>query len=208
MFKQSLLFSFSLTDACRNPGLSPRAGHPDSKLRLLHGSILDVKCFNKCGYVEHHNLADPPCPVLAPASEDYPPDQTLPLLDPTVPAPLIKLKDLPHCPKCKRGLLRPGVVWFGEELDQTILKDVDNWIMRGKVDLMLVVGTAAAVYPAAGYTRKAQRKGAVVAVVNPDPDSARGLRSDDFFFQGSAAEILPQLFEGVIGRMDKDGKVF
>ncbi|KAI1201220.1 DHS-like NAD/FAD-binding domain-containing protein [Nemania serpens] len=188
-------------------GLSPRAGHPESKLRLLHGSILDVKCFDECGYVARHDLADPPCPALAPASEDYPPDQTMPLLDPSTPTPKIKREDLPHCPRCKTGLLRPGVVWFDEALDPTMLMDIENWIARGAIDLMLVVGTAAAVYPAAGYTRKAQRRGATVAVVNPDPDSARGLASRDFFFQGSAAEVLPLLFEGVIGTMGENGEI-
>ncbi|KAI0512803.1 DHS-like NAD/FAD-binding domain-containing protein [Xylaria bambusicola] len=187
-------------------GLSPRAGHPDSKLRLLHGSILDVKCFNKCGYIDRLNLDDPPCPALAAASEDYPADQAMPLLDPSVPTPKIEVQDLPHCPRCKTGLLRPGVVWFGEQLDNAMLRGVDDWIEQGPIDLMLVVGTAAAVYPAAGYMYEAQDKGAVVAVVNPDPDSADGLTSDDFFFQGSAAEILPQLFEGVIGRIDENGK--
>jgi NAD-dependent SIR2 family protein deacetylase len=185
-------------------GLSSRAGHPESRLRLLHGSILDVKCFDECGYVEHHNLDDPPCPALALASEDYPPDQTMPLLDPSIPTPKIEIDDLPHCPRCKTGLLRPGVVWFGEGLDKDMLAGVDEWIARDKVDLMLVVGTSAAVYPAAGYTRIAQYKGAVVAVVNPDPDSAQGLTSKDFFFQDSAAEVLPQLFEDVIGKMDED----
>ncbi|KAI1503347.1 histidine phosphatase superfamily [Biscogniauxia marginata] len=188
-------------------GLSPRAGHPESKLRLLHGSILDNKCFNNCGYIERNNLSDPVCPALAPAAEDYPPDKTLPLLDPNVPVPQIKVEDLPHCPKCKTGLLRPGVVWFGESLDNDMLMQVDNWIWKGPVDLILVVGTAATVYPAAGYTRKAQRRGAIVAVVNPDPDSAAGLGSKDFFFQGDAAEILPTLFEPVIGKMDESGKI-
>lgn len=80
-----------------------------------------------------------------------------------------------------------------------MLNDVDNWIDFGgpSVDIMLVIGTAAVVYPAAGYTRKASAKGAVVVVVNPDPDSGRGLRSTDFWFQGDAAELLPQLFEKV-----------
>ncbi|KAI1313733.1 histidine phosphatase superfamily [Xylaria venustula] len=187
-------------------GLSSRAGHPEAQLRLLHGSILDVKCFDECGYIERLNLSDPPCPALAPASEDYPPDQTLPLLDPNVPTPKIDIRDLPHCPECKTGLLRPGVVWFGEPLDEAMLKGVNSWVEMGKIDLMLVVGTAAAVYPAAGYTRQAQRKGAIVAVINPDLDSARGLSNKDFFFQGSAADILPQLFEGVIGRIDDNGK--
>ncbi|KAI2602558.1 DHS-like NAD/FAD-binding domain-containing protein [Hypoxylon sp. NC1633] len=188
-------------------GLSPRAGHPESKLRLLHGSLFDNKCFDECGYVDRDNLNDPVCPALAPAAEDYPPDKTLPLLDPNVAVPPIMIEDLPHCPNCKSGLLRPGVVWFGEGLDSLMLMEVDNWIMLGRVDIMLVIGTAAAVYPAAGYIRKAQRKGAIVVVVNPDPDSAEVLSQNDFFFQGDAAEILPRLFEGVIGKMDEHGQI-
>ncbi|KAI1799156.1 DHS-like NAD/FAD-binding domain-containing protein [Daldinia bambusicola] len=189
-------------------GLSPRAGHPESKLRLLHGSILDNKCFNKnCDYIDRNNLSDPVCPALAPAAEDYPPNQTIPLLDPSIPAPSINVEDLPHCPKCQTGLLRPGVVWFDEPLDKKMLKDVDNWIYAGPIDIVLVVGTAAVVYPAAGYTQQAINQGAIVAVVNPDPGSGKGLEEEDFFFQGDASEILPQLFEGVIGKMDENGKI-
>ncbi|KAI1105690.1 putative SIR2 family histone deacetylase [Jackrogersella minutella] len=188
-------------------GLSPRAGHPSSSLRLLHGNILDNKCFNKCGYVDRNNLNDPVCAALAPAAENYPPNQTLPLLDPNVPVPPIEVEDLPHCPNCKTGLLRPGVVWFGEPLDELMLMEVDNWIKRGRIDIMLVVGTAATVYPAAGYTLKARRKGAIIAVVNPDLDSALDLSQKDFFFQGDASEILPQLFEGVTGQIEEQGDV-
>ncbi|KAI1326036.1 DHS-like NAD/FAD-binding domain-containing protein [Xylariaceae sp. FL0255] len=189
-------------------GLSPRAGHPETQLKCLHGSILTVKCFDEnCDYMEHNNRDDPSCPALAPASEDYPPDQTMPLLDPSVPTPKINVDDLPHCPKCSKGLLRPGVVWFGEPLDEDMLSDIDKWVQLGGIDLMLVIGTAAAVYPAAGYTAKAKKKGATVAVINPDPNSVQGLSGKDFFFQGSADEILPQLFEGVIGKMKQNGKI-
>ncbi|KAI1121966.1 histidine phosphatase superfamily [Nemania abortiva] len=187
-------------------GLSPRAGHPEEKLRLLHGSILDIKCFDECGYAERHNLADPLCPALAPASEDYPPDQTMPLLDPNIPTPKIELHALPHCPNCKTGLLRPGVVWFEEALDSDMLNEIDEWIARDRIDLMIVVGTSSAVFPAAGYAYDAQQMGAIIAVVNPDPDSAEDLTSDDFFFQADAAEVLPLLFEGVIGTMDENGQ--
>lgn len=182
-------------------GLSSRAGHPTDRLRLLHGSILDLKCFDECGYVERDNLSDPLCPALEAASAvNTPPDQSgrLPLLDPEVPVPRIDVRDLPHCPRCKTGLLRPGVVWFGEALDGEMLSATDEWIASAPVDIMLVVGTAAVVYPAAGYTQKAKRKGAVVAVVNPDKGACAGLGSKDFFFQGDAAEILPKLFAKVI----------
>lgn len=193
--------NFLHADTDNNTGLSSRAGHPTDRLRLLHGSILDLKCFDECGYVERDNLSDPLCPALEAASAvNTPPDNSgkLPLLDPKVPVPKIDVKDLPHCPKCKTGLLRPGVVWFGEALDGEMLAATDEWIASSPVDIMLVVGTAAVVYPAAGYTQKAKRKGAVVAVVNPDKGACAGLGSKDFFFQGDAAEILPKLFAKVV----------
>lgn len=193
-------------------GLSTRAGHPTDQLNLLHGSILDLKCFNdSCAYVEKDNLSDPLCPALQAActttttttNTTADPQQSQPgkmplLLDPDVPAPQINTGDLPHCPRCK-DYLRPGVVWFGEALDKAMLDATDKWIKSAPVDLMLVVGTAAVVYPAAGYTEKARRQGAVVAVINPDPDACAGLKPTDFFFQCDAAEILPKLFAGVIG---------
>lgn len=182
--------------------LSPRAGHPGEKLHNLHGSLFDIRCFDECGYVDKDNFKNPLCPALEAASAvDAPAGQGLPLLDPLVPVPKIDVqKDLPHCPNCKDALLRPGVVWFGEGLDSDMLNEVDQWIWKGRIDLMLVVGTGAQVYPAAGYINKAKKgMGARVAVINPDPDSAKGLNDKDFFFQSDAAAILPQLLSKVIG---------
>ncbi|ORY71482.1 NAD-dependent deacetylase-like protein sirtuin-5 [Pseudomassariella vexata] len=187
-------------------GLSPRASHPTRSLRLLHGNLFDLKCFNQCGYIEPNVLRDPLCPALAPAAEDYPPDQTMPLLDPTIPTPKIKLSDLPQCPNCKEegkaSPLRPGVVWFGENLPDGMLEEVDDWVEEGKIDVMLVIGTAAAVYPAAGYTQMAKARGAVVAVFNPDVSARAGLGGNDFFFQGDSAYFLPKVLEDIIGEVN------
>lgn len=89
-------------------------------------------------------------------------------------------------------------MWFGEDLDEDMLAEVDAWVWRGPIALMLVIGTGAQVYPAAGYVSQARRMGARVAVINPDPESAKGLQNGDFFFQGDAAELLPQLFAKVL----------
>jgi NAD+-dependent protein deacetylase sirtuin 5 len=110
------------------------------------------------------------------------------------------VEDLPQCPSCKKSLLRPAVVWFGEPLDEAMLQEVDKWISKGKVDLMLVVGTAAVVQPAAGYIKKAKHNGALVVVINPDEGASRGLGKNDFFFQDTAGAILPTLLEPVIGK--------
>ena len=126
--------------------------------------------------------------------------------DERIPIPEIPLKDLPHCPQCKSGLLRPGVVWFGESLPQDTLGAVENWIMaEEKIDLILVIGTSSKVYPAAGYTERARNKGARVAVINMDradaPGGRQGLISGDWFFQGDAGEIVPEILKSVVGEI-------
>ncbi|KAJ9151256.1 Sir2 family protein [Pleurostoma richardsiae] len=191
-------------------GLSPRAGHPASQLCLLHGSLFDIKCFNDdCAYIQHENYDDPFFPALAPACEDVEPGATLPLLDPAREAPRIPRGDIPTCPSCGTGMLRPGVVWFGEPLDEEMLRGVGRWLRQAKVDLMLVVGTSAVVQPAASYIWRARNAGARVATINIEaeqPGNLAEMEEGDFAFGGDAAEILPKLFEPVIGKVGEEGK--
>ncbi|KAK2064846.1 Sir2 family protein [Colletotrichum caudatum] len=194
--------------------LSPRAGHKTEQLRRLHGSLFDIKCANpSCAHVDRNNTLDPLCPALAPASEDVKdPSQTLPLLDPTRELARIDDADLPHCPSCKTGLLRPGVVWFNESLDEPMLRGIDEWIGKGKVDLMLVIGTSAKVYPAAGYIYEARKAGARVCIINPEGEGEdQGkpkMKRGDFAFARDAAEVLPLLLEPIIGKIPMDERTY
>ncbi|CAE6996193.1 hypothetical protein CFE70_000263 [Pyrenophora teres f. teres 0-1] len=194
-------------------GLSPRAQHPIDKLKLLHGSLFDVKCSDFfCKYVERNNYTDPIVPALAIPSDDSDPTTTsalaareLDISDINVAIPELDYSHLPHCPACKTGLLRPGVVWFGEALPKDVMEDVDDFISEDRaVDLIMVIGTSARVYPAAGYVDQARMKGARVAVINMDPEDipAGGLYDGDWFFQGDAARIVPELLKSVIGEID------
>lgn len=209
-------------------GLSPRAGHPKETLHLLHGSLYDIKCSGfYCNYNETDNYTDPIVPALRiPLDESDPTtdealksrgtdtDQEakasqngdtgpkeLDIADESVEIPELAIKDLPHCPECKTGLLRPGVIWFGEMLPSKVIRQVDDFIEANEIDLIMVIGTSASVYPAAGYVDSARYKGAKVAVINTDPnDEPRsGMMKGDWFFVGDAAQILPELFKPVIG---------
>ena len=123
-----------------------------------------------------------------------------------MPLPYINKEDLPHCPKCKNGLLRPGVVWFGEMLPKDTLAAVDEFIESAdKIDLVLVIGTSARVYPAASYVDMAKQKGARIAVINTDradiPKVQKGMTKRDWFFEGDAGTIVPELLKSVIGEV-------
>jgi NAD-dependent SIR2 family protein deacetylase len=200
----------SLITTPQKTGLSQRANHPREQLKLLHGSLFDIKCF-KCTYVQQNNYDDPLDPILA---IDSPSDDRLATsktsiaaraayLDPATP-PTIAPADLPHCPSCKTGLLRPGVVWFGEELPADTLREVQTFIDQGPIDLIMVIGTTATVYPAAGYVARARAKGAKVALVNMDAAELGAigtLNKGDFLFVGDAAKILPEILKPVIGEL-------
>lgn len=71
----------------------------------------------------------------------------------------------PRCPRCG-AFLRPDVVWFEEALPAEALERADDAARR--CDLMIVAGTSAEVYPAAGLPRTAKAHGALVVEVNPD----------------------------------------
>ncbi len=98
----------------------------------------------------------------------------------------------PACARCG-NLLRPGVVWFGENLPVEALEAAQAAARRCRV--MLVVGTSGAVWPAAGLAGLARRHGATVVIVNPHPSEI-----DDeahHVLRGTAAGVLPALLEGV-----------
>ncbi|KAL4978780.1 DHS-like NAD/FAD-binding domain-containing protein [Aspergillus desertorum] len=214
-------------------GLSQRANHPPEQLHLLHGNLFTVKCTSfYCKYTRENDFTDPIVPALAvpknlPEPRSFKDDKTgeeaskslakvmeqqkepeeggteLDISDARIPLKPVSRDDLPHCPDCKEGLLRPGVVWFGESLPVQTLDSVDNWMNEGKIDLMLVIGTSSRVWPAAGYAEQARAKGARMAIVNMDPnDMGRGsFTSKDWFFQGDAGVIVPEILKSVIGEI-------
>jgi NAD-dependent deacetylase len=94
----------------------------------------------------------------------------------------------PHCDRCGNRL-RPGVVWFGEMLPLAVFEAAEQASRR--CNLMLVAGTAGAVYPAAGLARQARAAGARVAVVNPAPSELDD--AADAVLRGTSATLLPQL---------------
>ena len=125
----------------------------------------------------------------------------LDISDDSVEIPELAIQDLPQCPKCS-GLLRPGVVWFGEVLPEKTLAAIDSFIENcAKIDLIMVIGTASKVFPAAAYIDEAREKGARVAVINMDRGDmpAGGLSKEDWFFEGDAGEIMPDILKSVNG---------
>ncbi len=94
------------------------------------------------------------------------------------------LPALPRCDACG-GLLRPGVVWFGESLPTGVFEQAEAEARAA--DVVLVIGTSALVYPAASLARLGRR----VVEVNPDATPLSGEAT--LSLRGKAGEIVPQL---------------
>ncbi|KAK2829917.1 hypothetical protein FQN49_007128 [Arthroderma sp. PD_2] len=193
-------------------GLSERADHPEAQLHRLHGSLFTVKCSSEyCNYSRNNDYQDPLriTPAKKPPKLSTQPwmkkssdAKDLDISDASVPIPHLSEGDLPHCPQCGTALLRPGVVWFGEILPEDTLDSVERFLNEGPVDLVLVIGTSAQVFPAAGYVEQGKKRGARVAVINMDASHIpwSGLDKDmDWLFQGDASVILPEILKDVIG---------
>lgn len=100
---------------------------------------------------------------------------------------------LPEIPaRCEcGGLLRPGVVWFGERLDADVWRGAE--LAAATAEVFIVIGTSAVVHPAAGLIDAAKRAGAKLVEINPDETPYSAII--DFALRGPAARIVPSLID-------------
>lgn len=125
----------------------------------FHGSIWEILCWNNCSSSPKRWWND------------------------TVPFPEIP----PRCPHCS-GLVRPGVVWFGEGIDRDVLQRSAQAL---DCDIFFTIGTSSVVYPAAQLVHEAKDRGAYTVEMNIEPTPASALL--DLAVQGPAEEILDAL---------------
>ena len=132
----------------------------------FHGSLWEVGCWRACAGSPHRWT-----------------DRTVPF-DPLP----------PRCPLCD-GPLRPGVVWFGEGIDESVLSRSDN---ATACDLFLTIGTSSMVYPAAGLVQQARHRGAFTVELNP---GATPLSDGvDLVLRGRAETVLDAIEQRLAGR--------
>jgi NAD-dependent deacetylase len=75
--------------------------------------------------------------------------------------------NLPRCPRCE-GLMRPGVVWFGEQLPWEELRRVENYLEDGSCDFVIVAGTTATFGYIIDWALRAKASDGELVEVNPE----------------------------------------
>lgn len=109
---------------------------------------------------------------------------------------------VPECQFC-RYPYKPNVVLFGEQVrDMHRIEE-----LLSNCDLLLVIGTSAQVYPAAGFPELVKQQGGLIYEFNQEqalsvPGSRNTLPLSDFFFQGDLAASLPMFGRAVLESAD------
>jgi NAD-dependent deacetylase len=99
------------------------------------------------------------------------------------------LETAPKCRQCN-ALLKPDFVFFGESLPK------HDMIMSQKAalecDVMLIIGSAGTVYPAAALPQTASENGATIIEINPSP-SAFTQQITNIFIPMKAGKAMQEL---------------
>jgi NAD-dependent deacetylase len=115
--------------------LHARAGLPKEKMVQIHGDIFLTRC-SRCdfGFTDcKHDHDHPPSVAAATYGVAGEQEQEHEEEEENV---------VPRCAKCD-ALMRPGVVWFGEQLPWTEMQRVESYLGGGVCDLVIVAGTTA-----------------------------------------------------------------
>lgn len=97
------------------------------------------------------------------------------------------------------GLIKPDIVFFGEEIPPAANRAAFD--LAEACDLMLVIGTSAAVMPANYLPHTAKNHGAVIVEINLEATELTR-RVTDYLIEGAASQILSEAVARLTGTED------
>lgn len=106
---------------------------------------------------------------------------------------------LPECGQCG-SLMRPGVVWFGEQLNPLELSRVERFIERGPCDAVIVAGTTAMFGYIVNWALRAAGEHGRLIEVNPEATSFSQLAGESI--REPAGVGLPRIVEKILATAD------
>jgi NAD-dependent deacetylase len=139
--------------------LQARAGIPAQRMVRIHGDIFAARC-SRCDFSYGGSGGSPEPPGTCVAQ---PTNRQLR----SIAASSERDLNVPTCPKCQ-ALMRPGVVWFGEQLSRNELERVENFLHGGVCDVVIIAGTTATFGYIIDWALRGSRDGGELIEVNPE----------------------------------------
>jgi NAD-dependent deacetylase len=168
-------------------------GHrlPAEKIVQIHGNIFVTRC-SRCDFSQSDSEHGNSLSFMLASSDD----ETGQKLDRFKRSSCDEKEDTqpPWCPACD-ALLRPGVVWFGEQLDSGKIDRVENYL-AGPCDLVLVIGTTALFRYIVDWAVRARGDSGELIEINPEetPLSKFATKS----IRQPAAVALPKFVDSLL----------
>jgi NAD-dependent deacetylase len=150
--------------------LHARAGVPTETMVQIHGDIFITRC-SRCdsSYGGRGGSPEPPGASVIQSTNGRLRSRSgceatagLSIAATSQPDP-----NVPTCPKC-HAFMRPGVVWFGEQLPSNELDRVEEFFDGGACDVVIVAGTTATFGYIIDWVLRATRNDAELIEVNPE----------------------------------------
>jgi len=171
--------------------LHARAGMPAQKMVQIHGDIFVTRC-SRCDWraelrdADIHNIRD----RVGLAGARPPTDGN-------------EQEDVEHgiptCRKC-RALMRPGVVWFGEQLPWNELQRVEDFLDGGACDVVIVAGTTATFGYIIDWALQGSPECFRGELIEVNPEETPLSRFATRLVREPAAIALPRIVEELINR--------
>ena len=137
--------------------LHARAGLPKEKMVQIHGDIFVTRC-SRCDFRRFEQEQD---------EEKEQQDSAIFGVRGHVRAfEAATCRRSPKCPECN-ALMRPGVVWFGEQLPWNEIQRVESYLDHGACDVVIVAGTTATFGYIIDWALRASSGGELIEV-NPE----------------------------------------
>jgi NAD-dependent deacetylase len=151
--------------------LHARAGLPKEKMVQIHGDIFLTRC-SRCdfGFTERKH--------------DHEQEEE-------------EENVVPRCAKCG-ALMRPGVVWFGEQLPWTELRRVETYLDRGACDVGIVVGTTATFGYIVDWALRASPECFRGELIEVNPEETPLSRFATRLVREPAAIALPRIVDQIV----------
>ena len=167
--------------------LHRRAGLPAKKMVQIHGDILITRC-SRCDWrselrdtetnkIHNHTGLAGARPSTAGNNQRE------------------TERGIPKCSQCD-ALMRPGVVWFGEQLPWNELERVESFFDGGACNVVIVAGTTATFGYIIEWAIRGSRGGGELIEVNPEETPLSRFATQ--VVRESAAIALPRIVDRII----------
>ena len=108
--------------------------------------------------------------------------------------------DVPRCPECT-ALMRPGVVWFGEQLPWKEVQRVENYLDGGPCDIVIVAGTTATFGYIVDWALRASPESVRGDLIEVNPEETPLSQFATRLVREPAAIALPRLVDQSISQI-------